>query len=66
MRQRKIGLLEQSENGPLTIRPRMTISQDALTMYIFQPIFSRPIGMMKTKTSLGACQLVASLAVLAP
>lgn len=28
------------------------ISQDALTMYIFQPILSSPIGMMKTKTTL--------------
>lgn len=30
----------------------MTISQEALTMYIFQPILARPIGMMKTKMSL--------------
>lgn len=30
----------------------MTISQEALTMYIFQPMLARPIGMMKTKMSL--------------
>ena len=36
----------------LTIRPAMTISQLALTMYIFHPILLRPIGMMKTNTSL--------------
>jgi hypothetical protein len=36
----------------LTIRPRMTMSHDALTMYIFHPILLRPIGIMNTKTSL--------------
>lgn len=30
----------------------MIISQEALTMYIFQPMLARPIGMMKTKMSL--------------
>lgn len=30
----------------------MIISHEALTMYIFQPMFARPIGMMKTKMSL--------------
>lgn len=36
----------------LTISITMTMSQEALTMYIFQPMLARPIGMMKTKTSL--------------
>lgn len=30
----------------------MTMSQDALTMYILHPMFWRPMGMMNTKTSL--------------
>lgn len=30
----------------------MTMSHDALTIYIFHPMFARPIGMMNTKTSL--------------
>jgi hypothetical protein len=30
----------------------MTMSHDALTMYIFQPILLMPIGMMNTNTSL--------------
>ena len=30
----------------------MTTSHEALTMYIFQPMLPRPMGMMKTKTSL--------------
>jgi len=28
------------------------MSQDALTMYIRQPMLARPMGMMKTKTTL--------------
>lgn len=36
----------------LTISITMTISQEALTIYIFQPMLARPIGMIKTKTSL--------------
>lgn len=31
---------------------RMTMSQDALTMYIFHPIFCNAMGMMKMKTRL--------------
>lgn len=36
----------------LTISPRMITSQDALTIYIFHPMFCKPMGMMKTKSSL--------------
>lgn len=34
------------------MRPRITMSHDALTMYIFHPMLARPIGMMKTNTRL--------------
>lgn len=37
---------------PLTMSMTMTISQEALTMYIFHPMLARPIGMMNTKMSL--------------
>jgi len=39
------------------MRKMMMMSQLALTMYIFQPMFARPIGMMKTKTMLLRYQL---------
>lgn len=44
----KPGLLD----GRLTMRPKMTISHEELTKYIFQPMLARPIGMMKTNTIL--------------
>ena len=37
------------------MRKKMTTSHEALTMYIFQPMLPRPMGMMKTKTSLVVC-----------
>lgn len=36
----------------------MTISHEAFTMYIFHPMLSKPIGIMKTKTRLRFCQLI--------
>jgi hypothetical protein len=46
-----------TENGELTMRPTITMSQDALTIYIFQPIFANPIGIINTKTSLRTLDL---------
>lgn len=36
----------------LTMSITMTMSQEALTMYILQPMLARPIGMMKTNIRL--------------
>lgn len=41
---------ESSES--LTMSIKVIMSHDPLIMYIFQPILSRPIGMMKTSNSL--------------
>lgn len=43
----------------LTMRPKITISHEALTMYIFQPMLLSPIGMMNTNTSLQTSVIVA-------
>lgn len=34
------------------------MSQDALTMYIFHPIFCNPMGMMKVKIRLQTCSIL--------
>jgi hypothetical protein len=42
----------RAQRGPkLTIMPRIMISQLPFTKYIFQVMFARPIGIMKTNTS---------------
>lgn len=46
------GSCTEETSCPLTMSPRMTTSHEALTMYIFHPMFCNPMGMMKTKTSL--------------
>ncbi len=42
----------RERKGILTMRPKMIISQIPFTMYIFQPMLFKPIGMINTKTSL--------------
>lgn len=44
--------LEEPRWSKRTIRPSIITSHDALIIYIFHPIFPRPIGIMKVKTKL--------------